>query len=222
MLQHIRSKSSQSQNVIKMLSVILIALLLNLSPIICTLPTSDSSNSDSYVANRHKLYNPDKPIPPLPERDILLRGINMPWYSNTQRARMILNNGSEVYEDITPYWFKMGFDIDILREDLDAMAAMGVRHIRTTALIFQFLNWKSGSGSTGVNSTVISSFNTFLEEVKIRGMVLTVSFLAPLWAYSTHPSLMEYFQIFNRTSGLSSSALDEQWFVGIDQGSLRN
>lgn len=146
-------------------------------------------------------------IAPLPQRELLLRGINMPWYSNTERVRVTLSNGTEVYEDITPYWFKMGLDLNILRADLDALSLMGVRHIRIAALIFQFLNWHTEFGSMGINASVIETFNIFLEEVEARDMILTVSFLAPLWSFSGHPSLLQYYKIFSSTSGMSPAAL---------------
>ena len=146
-------------------------------------------------------------VAPLPDRDLLMRGINMAWYTNTQTVQFTLEDETVVEEDITPYWFSIGFDLDILRADLDALEIMGVRHLRISALIFQFLNWHDEFGSMGLNASVIATFNSFLEEVQNRGMILTVSFLGPLWSYSEHPSLMRYFRIFNETSGMNPSAL---------------
>ncbi|TFG34505.1 hypothetical protein EU527_03005 [Candidatus Thorarchaeota archaeon] len=187
--------------------VLSVIWLVSVTPLVCTPSIIIDSDENFNVAETQNMDNPKMAIAPLPKKDLLLRGINMPWYSNTKQVRIILNNGTEVYEDITPYWFKLGLDLDILRADLDALSLMGVRHIRITALIFQFINWHPEFGSMGINASVIASFNTFLEEVESRGIILTVSFLAPLWSFSDHPSLMEYFRIFNTTSGLNPSAL---------------
>ncbi len=146
-------------------------------------------------------------IAPLPDRDLLMRGINMAWYTNTQTVQFTLEDETIVNEDITPYWFSIGFNLDILREDLDALQTMGVRHLRISALIFQFLSWHDDFGSMALNVSVLATFNSFLEEVQNRGMILTVSFLGPLWSYSEHPSLMKYFRVFNETTGMNSVAL---------------
>ncbi len=208
MPQHRIWKSSFSISGPSIFLVLSIIWLINLTPVICNVSITNLPSSNAITAGIQDTYSPNMLIAPLPERDFLLRGINMPWYSSTQHVKMTLSNGSEVYEDITPYWLKMGFDLNILRADLDAMALMGVRHIRTTALIFQFLNWHSEFGSMGINESVLSSFNMFLEEVQNRNMILTVSFFAPLWKSSDHPSLIEYFRIFNATSGLDPVALN--------------
>lgn len=184
-----------------------ISWLLCITPMVCTSLEIANKDETFGAAGIQNMHNLEMSIAPLPQKDFLLRGINMPWYSNIRQDRFTLRNGTEVYEDITPYWFKMGFDSDILHADLDALSIMGVRHIRTVALIFQFLHWNPQFGSMGINTSVIASFDTFLQEVGSRGMILTVSFLAPLWSFSEHPSLFEYFRIFNKTTSLSPTAL---------------
>ncbi|MGY5872639.1 MAG: hypothetical protein RTV72_10370 [Candidatus Thorarchaeota archaeon] len=178
-----------------------------MTPIICSTPTISTPVQSSVPSGIQDIHEPRLSIAPLPDHDRLMRGINMAWYSNTQTTQFILDDDTVVEEDITPYWFKIGFDLDIVRADLDALQTMGVRHIRISALIFQFLNWQDGFGSMGLNTSVLASFNSFLKEVENRGMILTVSLLGPLWSYSEHPSLMKYFRIFNETTGMSSTAL---------------
>jgi len=139
-------------------------------------------------------HGPRPAVAPLAESDRLLRGINMACYTSTS-------------EGLVPYWFKLGFDINILREDLNSLQTMGVRHVRISALIFQFLDWHEEFGSMGLNATVLATFSSFLQEIENRGMILTVSFLGPLWSYTDYPSLIQYFRIFNETTGLDPSAL---------------
>jgi len=208
MAQYRISRKSFTISRVGILWVVSIIWLINITPLMGGIQITSTPSDNAHIADNKDTHTPNMLIAPLNEKDLLLRGINMPWYTNTQRAKMTLSNGSEVYEDITPYWLKIGFNRDVLRADLDAMALMGVRHIRTTALIFQFLNWHPEFGRMGINESVRSNFDTFVEEVQSRGMILTVSLFAPLWNYSDHPSLMKYFRIFNATSGYNSSALD--------------
>ncbi|MBE0527195.1 MAG: hypothetical protein IH631_09650, partial [Candidatus Thorarchaeota archaeon] len=181
--------------------------LVGATPIVCASPTITAPIKSTIPSGIQDIHEPGMSIAQLAASDLLMRGVNMAWYTNTQTAQFTLSDNTVVKEDVTPYWFKIGFDRDILRADLDTLQLMGVRHIRISALIFQFLNWHDEFGNMGLNASVITTFNTFLEEVENRGMILTVSFLSPLWSYSDHPSLMEYFRIFNETSGMSPSAL---------------
>ena len=213
MQQHKMSRVSFTIGGFSILWVFSIVWLINMTPVLCNLPIINTPDSTLTIADIRDAQTPHMSIAPLEESSRLLRGINMPWYSSTQKMKVTLSNGSEVYEDVTPYWLKYGFDLDILRADLDAMALMGVRHIRTTALIFQFLDWLPEFGVTGFNESVLSSFNTFLEEVQDRDMILTVSFLAPLWEYSDHPSLMQYFRIFNDTSVVAPALCNLRTFM---------
>lgn len=174
--------------------VVSIIWLVALTPVVCVSPSVTLPMQSSVTSGLQNTQNPRPLVAPLADADILMRGINMAWYTNTK-------------EDIAPYWFKEDFDLDIVRADLDALQKMGVRHVRISALIFQFLNWHQEFGSMGLNASVISAFNLFLDEVENRGMILTVSFLGPLWGYSEYPSLMQYFRIFNETTGLGPSAL---------------
>ncbi|MGY5860293.1 MAG: hypothetical protein RTU63_13065, partial [Candidatus Thorarchaeota archaeon] len=168
-----------------------------MTPIVCTTPTVTPTIQSSIPSGIQDTNDLRLAIAPLADSKRLMRGINMAWYTNTQTV---------AEEDVTPYWFKTGFDFDILRADLDTLQTMGVRHIRISALIFQFLNWHHEFGSQGLNASVIRTFDSFLEEVENRGMILTVSFLGPLWSYSNHPSLGEYFRIFNETSDMEPGA----------------
>lgn len=183
--------------------VISIVWLVGATPIICVSPTAITPIQSSVPSGTPVIHEPNIAIAPLAAASLLMRGINMAWYTNTETFQYTLSADIIIEEDVTPYWFKIGFDRDILRADLDTLQLMGVRHIRISALIFQFLIWQDGFGSAGLNASVIATFNTLLEEVENRGMILTVSFLGPLWSYSEHPSLMEYFRIFNETSATS-------------------
>lgn len=199
MCRWMTKKTSFSVGILSILWAVSIIWLVSSVPVLGLMTDVVNQGNHSIVADIQDTHPPEIAIAPLPQRDLLLRGINMPWYSNTRQMKFRLTNGTEVYEDITPYWFKVGLDMDILRADLDALELMGVRHIRITALIFQFLLWNPNTGSTGINATVIESFNQFLEEVENRNMILTVSLLGPYWSYASHPSLMEYYRIFSVT-----------------------
>ncbi len=187
--------------------VIPIVWLIGATPIVCTSPTIVDPIQPYISSGIPDIHEPKMSVAPLAAADLLMRGINMAWYTSTQKVQFTLNNDTVVEEDVTPYWFKYGFDLDIVRADLYALQKMGVRHLKISALIFQFLNWNDEFGSNGLNASVINAFNTFLEEVKNRGMILTISFLGPLWSYSEHPSLMKYFLMFNETSEMNPSAL---------------
>lgn len=197
MTHHQFKSSSISLGSLNIIWVFSFVWLIGMAPIVCTTSTVAPTDQTSISSGIQEPNDLRLSIAPLADADRLMRGINMAWYTNTQTI-----SG----EEVTPYWFKFGFDIDILRADLDALQTMGVRHIRISALIFQFLNWHHEFGSQGLNASVISTFNTFLNEVESRGMLLTVSFLGPLWSYSEHPSLMEYFRVFNETSDMSPGA----------------
>lgn len=199
--------SSVSLGSLSVIWVISLVWLVGITPIVCTTPSVTTPIQSTIPSGIPDIHEPRMSVAPLPDRDLLMRGINMAWYTNTQTVQFTLEDETVVEEDITPYWFSIGFDLDILRADLDALEIMGVRHLRISALIFQFLNWHDEFGSMGLNASVIATFNSFLEEVQNRGMILTVSFLGPLWSYSEHPSLMRYFRIFNETSGMNPSAL---------------
>ncbi|MCJ7817916.1 MAG: hypothetical protein MUP60_03615 [Candidatus Thorarchaeota archaeon] len=199
--------SSLSIGSLSVLWVLSIIWLVGATPIVCTSPTITAPIQSSVPSGTPVIREPSMSIAPLTAAHLLMRGINMAWYTNTETFQYTLSDETLVEEDVTPYWFKIGFDCDILRADLDTLQLMGVRHIRISALIFQFLNWHPEFGSQGgLNASVIASFNSFLDEVESRGMILTVSFLSPLWSYSDHPSLMEYFRIFNETSSMSPGA----------------
>jgi len=174
--------------------IVSIIWLIGLTPVVCPSPGIPTQFEPAILSGIQDNNGPRPAYAHLSDSELLLRGINMAWYTNTK-------------EGITPYWFKLGFDINILRADLDALQMMGVRHIRISALIFQFLDWHQGFGSTGLNASVLSTFDAFLDEVENRGMILTVSFLGPLWPYAEYPSLIQYFRIFNETTGLGPSAL---------------
>lgn len=178
-----------------------------MTPIVCTTPSAATPVHSSITSGIPDTHEPKMSVAPLADSDLLMRGINMAWYTNTQTVQFTLDDETVVYEDLAPYWFSIGFDRDILRADLDALQTMGVRHVRISALIFQFLNWHDYDGSMGLNASIIATFNLFLEEVQNRGMILTVSFLGPFWSYSEHPSLMRYFRVFNETTGMSPTAL---------------
>ena len=192
---------SLSVGAVSFAGVLSILWLIGLTPIVCTTPTSVPTNQNMIPSAIPDSQNLGLSIAPLADANRLMRGINMVCYTNTEIAA------------VTPYWFKVGFDIDILRVDLDALQTMGVRHIRISALIFQFLIWHSEFGSQGLNASVMSTFSSFLSEVESRGMLVTISLLGPLWPYSEHPSLMEYFRVFNETSGMNSGA---QYNLGQD------
>ncbi|MHA1787115.1 MAG: hypothetical protein ACTSWU_02865 [Candidatus Thorarchaeota archaeon] len=173
-----------------------IVWLIGMTPFVCTTPTVAPAIQTSIPSGIQDPQDQRLSIAPLANSDCLMRGINMAWYTNTKI----------IAENETPFWFKIGFDIDILRADLETLQKMGVRHIRVSALIFQFLNWHPEFGSQGLNASVIAAFSTFLNEVESRGLLLTVSFLGPLWSYSEHSSLIEYFRIFNETSDMNPGA----------------
>jgi len=199
--------SSVSLGSLSVIWVISIIWLVGMTPIVCTTPSVAIPNQSSIPSGIPDIHEPRMSVSPLADSDLLMRGINMAWYTNTQTVQFTLEDETVVNEDITPYWFRIGFDLDILRADLDALQTMGVRHLRISALIFQFLNWHDDAGSMGLNTSAITNFNSFLEEVQNRGMILTVSFLGPLWSYSQHPSLMRYFRLFNETTGMNPTAL---------------
>jgi len=199
--------SSESLGSLSVIWVISIVWLVGMTPIVCTTPSVVTPIQSSIPSGTPEIHDQRMSIAPLPDGDLLKRGINMAWYTNTQTVQFTLEDETVVVEDITPYWFSIGFDIDILRADLDALQTMGVRHLRISALIFRFLNWHDEFGSMGLNASVIASFDSFLTEVRNRGMILTVSFLGPSWSYSEHPSLMRYFRIFNETTGMNPSAI---------------
>ena len=195
---HLFKISSLSLGSLSVAWAISIVWLIGMTPIVCTTPTVAPAIQTSIPSGIQDSHDLRLSIAPLADSDRLMRGINMAWYTNTQT----------IAEGVTPYWFKIGFDIDILRADLDALQTMGIRHIRISALIFQFLIWHPEIGSQGLNASSIATFSTFLDEVESRGMLLTVSFLGPLWSYSKHPSLMEYFRIFNETSSTSAPVVN--------------
>jgi len=199
--------SSASLGSLSIIWVIAIVWLVGMTPIVCTTPSVTTPIQTSITSGIPEIHDPRMSVAPLADSNLLMRGINMAWYTNTQTVQFTLEDETVVDEEITPYWFSIGFDIDILRADLDALQTMGVRHLRISALIFQFLNWHDEFGSMGLNASVIASFTSFLAEVQNRGMILTVSFLGPSWSYSEHPSLMRYFRIFNETTGMNPSAM---------------
>jgi len=199
--------SSVSLGSLSVIWVISIVWLVGITPIVCTAPSVAIPIQSSIPSGIPDIHEPRMSVAPLADSELLMRGINMAWYTNTKTVQFTLEDEKVVDEDITPYWFRIGFNLDILRADLDALQIMGVRHIRVSALIFQFLNWHDDAGSMGLNASVIANFNYFLEEVQNRGMILTVSLLGPLWSYSEHPSLMRYFRLFNETTGMNPTAL---------------
>ena len=184
-----------------------IVWLVGLTPIVCTTPTLAIPVQSSTPSGIPEYHDSRMSMGLLSGSESLRRGINMIWYTNTKTAQFTLDNDSIVEEDITPYWFSIGFDLEILRADLDTLQKMGVRHLRISALIFQFLVWDNEFGSMGLNGTIMTIFDTFLQEIQSRGMILTISFLGPFWTYSEHPSLMKYFRIFNEPSEMNQWAL---------------
>jgi len=196
--------------------VISIVWLVGMTPIICTSPPAEILRQPPTPSEIPDIHEPRMSMGRLANRDSLMRGINMAWYTNTQTAQFTLDDDSIVDEDITPYWFSIGFDLDILRADLDALQKMGVRHLRISALIFQFLVWDDEFGSMGLNGSIMTIFDSFLQEIQNRGMILTISFLGPFWTYAEHPSLMKYFRIFNEPSGMNQWALHNLGLSMVD------
>lgn len=199
--------SSLSIGSVSVTWVISIVWLVGMTPIVCTGPSVVVPIQSSTPAGIPDNHEPSMSMGLVPGSESLRRGINMAWYTNTQTAQFTLDDDSVVEEDITPYWFSIGFDRDILRADLDTLQKMGVRHLRISALIFQFLVWDDEYGSLGLNGTIMTIFDAFLYEIQSRGMILTISFLEPLWSYSDHPSLMKYYRIFDETTGMNQWAL---------------
>ena len=142
------------------------------------------------------------------ERESLMRGMNMIAYPGAGGAWIDLGNGTEVWESTEPYWFRMGFSQEVLECSLDTMQKMGVRYVRSCALIFQFMEWDMVEGYMGLNASAISNFNTFIEELDRRGMRLTVFFMGPHWSSAAHPSLGKFYQVFNASNGMSQTALE--------------
>ena len=172
-----------------------IVWLVGMTPIICTTAAVVIPGKSSTPSGIPEYHESRMSMGLLAGSESLRRGINMVWYTNTQTAQFTLDDDSVVEEDITPYWFSIGFDLEILRADLDALQKMGVRHLRISALIFQFLVWDDEFGSMGLNGSIMTIFDSFLQEIQSRGMILTISFLGPFWTYSEHPSLMKYLRI---------------------------
>ncbi|MFW9843060.1 MAG: hypothetical protein ACFFEV_00630 [Candidatus Thorarchaeota archaeon] len=200
-------KSSLSINSLSIALVISIVWLVGITPILCTAPSNIVPMESSILSGTPDIHSPRMSMGLIRDSELLMRGINMAGYTSTQTAQFTLDDDSVVEEDITPYWFSIGFDLDILRADLDTLQKMGVRHLRITALIFQFLVWDDEFGSFGLNGTIMTKFDLFLQEILNRGMILTVSFLGPYWTYTEHPSLMRYFRIFDETTGMDQWAL---------------
>ncbi|MEM4736106.1 MAG: hypothetical protein QXS20_10370 [Candidatus Thorarchaeota archaeon] len=135
-------------------------------------------------------------IPRLPQSEDLLKGLNFASYTKYDLFTYRFPNGTEVQEHIGPYWFRLGFDIDVLRADLDAMAIMGVKHVRSFTLIFQFIEWDDSLGYLGLNDTAVANFGVYLEELAARGMTLTPTLFARIGTPDEHPSLRHYFEVF--------------------------
>ena len=199
--------SSLSISSLSVAWAIAIVWLIGMTPIVCTTTPVAIPMQSSTPSVIHDHREPGMSMGLIPGSESLIHGINMAWYTNTQTNQFTLDDDSVVEEDITPYWFSIGFDLDILRADLDTLQKMGVRHLRISALIFQFLVWDDEFGSMGLNGTIMTVFDSFLQEIQSRGMVLTISFLGPFWTYTEHPSLMKYFRIFNEPSGMNQWAL---------------
>jgi len=210
---HITSLSISSLSVVW---VIAIGWLVGLTPIVCTESSVVAIIQSSTPSGIPDTHGPSMSMGLISGSESLMRGINMAWYTNTETAQFTLDDDSVVEEDITPYWFSIGFNLDILRVDLDALQKMGVRHLRISALIFQFLVWDDEFGSMGLNGTIMTIFDSFLQEIQSRGMVLTISFLGPFWTYTEHPSLMKYFRIFNEPSGMNQWALHNLGLSMVD------
>ena len=212
-MRHLKSVPLGSLSIIWIVSIV---WLIGATPLVCTTPSEVVQDQSSTPSGIPDFHEPRMSMGLLSGSESLMRGINMAWYTNTQTAQFTLEDDSVVEEDITPYWFSIGFDRDILRADLDALQAMGVRHLRISALIFQFVVWSDEFGSLGLNGSIMNKFDLFLAEVQSRGMVLTVSFLGPLWSYAEHPSLMKYFRIFDETSGMNQWALHNLGLSMVD------
>ncbi|TFH07508.1 MAG: hypothetical protein E4H14_08345 [Candidatus Thorarchaeota archaeon] len=207
MHQHGFRISSLSIGSLSLAWVISMVWLVGMTPIICTTPPVAIPMQSSTPSGIQDYHGSRMSMGRLVGSESLMRGINMAWYTNTQTTQFILDDDSVVEEDITPYWFSIGFDRDIVRADLDTLQKMGVRHLRISALIFQFLVWDDEFGSLGLNGSIMTIFDSFLQEVQSRGMILTISFLGPFWTYTEHPSLMKYFRIFNEPSGMNQWSL---------------
>ncbi|TFG31982.1 hypothetical protein EU528_04740 [Candidatus Thorarchaeota archaeon] len=203
-VRHLKSMSLGSLSIIWVVSII---WLIGATPLVCTTPSEIVHDQSSIPSGIPDFHEPRMSMGLLSGSESLMRGINMAWYTNTQTAQFTLGDDTVVEEDITPYWFSIGFDRDILRADLDALQTMGVRHLRISALIFQFVVWDDEFGSLGLNGSIMNKFDLFLAEVQSRGMVLTISLLGPFWSNTEHPSLMKYFRIFDETSGMDQWAL---------------
>jgi hypothetical protein len=155
-------------------------------------------------------------VAPLSQAEKLMRGMNMVSRASPGGFWFHLENGTKVWESAEPYWFKEGFDEDLLKHDLDALQTMGVRYVRCCALIFQFMNWNPITGYTGLNASTVANFDQLLEELSYRQMILTVTFLTPLWSMNEHPSLLEYYRVFNSSTGMSSGALSSIRLAMVD------
>lgn len=170
-------------------------------------PTTTISGIGSPCTDGLTEYVHRMRVSPLSEVDRLMRGMNMISYAGPRGFWFNLGNGTMVWESVEPYWFRIGFDEERLETDLDALQTMGVKYVRSYALIFQFLEWHPMNGYTGLNTSSIANFNTFLRELSYRGMILTVTFMTPLWSLIDHPSLLQYYRVFNSSSGMSAGAL---------------
>ncbi len=146
-------------------------------------------------------------VAPLAERDMLMCGMNMVAYPGGIGAWIDAGNGTEYWESVDPFWFRVGFNLECLESSLDTMLKMGVRYVRSCALIFQFMDWDATDGYTGLNASAIANFNIFLGELGRRGMRLTPSFMGPRWPSWSHPSLRQFYQVLNTSSGMSHAAL---------------
>jgi hypothetical protein len=165
--------------------------------------SDDHSLADHLERDVHRTS-----VAPLAESEKLRRGMNMLSYASREGFWFQLDNGSLVWENIEPYWLRIGFNPETLEADLNSLQVMGVRYVRSSALIFQFMNWDESDGYTGLNSSAIANFDVFLEELGRRGMLLTPTLISPAWTPVEHPSLMQYYRVFNSSTGMSPGALD--------------
>ena len=90
--------------------VISIVWLVGMTPVVCTGPSVAVPMQSSFTSGIPDIHNREMSIGLVPGSELLMHGINMAWYTNTQTALFTLDDESVVEEDITPYWFSIGFD----------------------------------------------------------------------------------------------------------------
>ena len=85
MAQYRISRKSFTISRVGILWVVSIIWLINITPLMCGIQIINTPSDNSHIADNKDTHTPNMLIAPLNEKDLLLRGINMPWYTNTQK-----------------------------------------------------------------------------------------------------------------------------------------